>query len=157
MTGFPLLLDLSGRRVVVAGGGTVATRRVRSLLDAGADVLVVAPEISDELAAADVSLARRAFTPSDLDDAWLALACTDDAAVNATVVAAAEDRAIFCVRADAAAGGSARTPATLRRDGLTVAVSGGDDPLRAVALRDAISVALDLGELPARPARPAAG
>ena len=64
-------------------------------------------------------------------------------------------RGIFCVRADLATGGSARTPATLRRDGLTVAVTGGDDPLRAVALRDAISVALDVGELPARPARPA--
>jgi uroporphyrin-III C-methyltransferase / precorrin-2 dehydrogenase / sirohydrochlorin ferrochelatase len=155
MTGFPLLLDLSGRRVVVVGGGTVATRRARSLLDTGADVVVIAPDIADELLQLGVAVVQRAFRSADLDGAWLAVACTDDAAVNASVLAAADQRRVFCVRADAATAGNARTPATLRRDGLTVAVSGGDDPLRAVALRDAISVALDLGELPSRPARPA--
>lgn len=154
MTGFPLLLDLSARRVVVVGGGAVATRRARALRDAGADVWVVAPSIRVELAALRVSCEHRAFAPDDLDGAWLAVACTDDPAVNAAVVAAAQVRRIFCVRSDAATGGSARTAASLWRDDLTVAVSGGDDPLRATALRDAISVALDLGELPSRPARP---
>ncbi len=155
MTGFPLLLDVSARRVVVVGGGTVATRRVRALHKAGAQVLVVAPSIAAELVALDVACERREFTAHDLDGAWLAVACTDNPAVNAAVVAAAEQRQVFCVRSDAAPGGSARIPAALRRDDLTVAVSGGDDPLRAMALRDAIAVALDLGELPSRPARPA--
>jgi uroporphyrin-III C-methyltransferase/precorrin-2 dehydrogenase/sirohydrochlorin ferrochelatase len=91
----------------------------------------------------------------DLDGVWLAVACTDDAAVNAAVAAGAAQRRIFCVRADAAPEGTARIPAVLRRDELIVAVNGGDDPVRAMALRDAISVALDLGELPTRPARPA--
>ncbi|MDT4935556.1 MAG: uroporphyrin-III C-methyltransferase / precorrin-2 dehydrogenase / sirohydrochlorin ferrochelatase, partial [Pseudonocardiales bacterium] len=140
MTGFPLLLDLSGRPVLVVGGGAVGTRRVRSLLEAGASVRVVAPEVTDQLAASGVPIERRLFRAADLDGAWLAIACTDDGAVNAAVVEAADERRVFCVRADAAQGGSARTPATLRRDGLTVAVTGGDDPLRAVALRDAISV-----------------
>jgi uroporphyrin-III C-methyltransferase / precorrin-2 dehydrogenase / sirohydrochlorin ferrochelatase len=153
VTGFPLLLDVAGRRVVVVGGGTVASRRAAALRDAGADVLVVAPRVARELETLDVALERRGFTAGDLDGAWLAVACTDDPGVNAAVVAAAEQRRIFCVRSDAAADGSARTPAVLRRDGLTVAVTGGDDPLRAVALRDAISVALDLAELPARPVR----
>jgi len=156
VTGFSLLLDLSGRRVVVVGGGTVATRRAKALRRAGADVHVVAPDIAADLAGLDVACERRAFADHDLDGAWLALACTDDPAVNAAVVRAAQQRRIFCVRSDAASGGSARTPAALHRGGLTVAVSGGDDPLRAVALRDAISVALDLGELPSRPARPPA-
>ncbi len=156
MTGFPLLIDVAGRRVVVVGGGAVATRRAQALRAAGADVFVVAPVIADDLAGLDVMVIRRSFNDDDLDGAWLAVACTDDPQVNAAVGAAAERQRIFCIRADAAAAGSARTPAVLRRDGLTVAVSGGDDPLRAVALRDAISVALDLGELPARPVRPAA-
>jgi uroporphyrin-III C-methyltransferase / precorrin-2 dehydrogenase / sirohydrochlorin ferrochelatase len=156
VTGFPLLLDIFARRVVVVGGGTVATRRVIALREAGADVLVVAPRIAADLAALDIVFEARPFAADDLDGAWLAIACTDDPAANAAVAAAAEQRRIFCVRADAAPGGSARTPAVLRRDDLTVAVSGGDDPLRAVALRDAISVALDLGELPSRPGRPAA-
>jgi uroporphyrin-III C-methyltransferase/precorrin-2 dehydrogenase/sirohydrochlorin ferrochelatase len=161
--GLPLLLDVAGRRILVVGGGVVAERRVRSLLSAGADVLVVAPQVSADIAgaadravaAARLEVLRRAFEVGDLDGAWLAMACTDDPAVNHDVAEAARARRIFCVRADAGALGSARTTAALHRDGLVVAVSGGDDPRRATALRDAISVALDVGELPSRPARPA--
>jgi uroporphyrin-III C-methyltransferase/precorrin-2 dehydrogenase/sirohydrochlorin ferrochelatase len=155
VTGFPLLLELAGRRVLVVGGGRVGSRRALALLEAGALVRVVATAVSPELDGTDADVRLRPFVPEDLDDVWLAVACTDDAAVNAAVVAAADVRQVFCVRADDATGGSARTPAVLRRDGVTVAVAGGDDPLRAVALRDAISVALDLGELPSRPVRPA--
>ena len=156
MTGFPLLLDLHDRRVVVVGGGVVAARRVAAVHDAGAQVTVVAPEVVTEIVERGVAVYARPFTETDLDGAWLAMACTDDAAVNAAVAAAAERRRIFCVRADAAAEGSARTPAVARQDGLTVAVNGGDDPGRAVALRDAIATALELGELPTRRVRPAA-
>ena len=70
---------------------------------------------------------------------------------------AAAGAGTFCVRADAAAHGSARTPATLRREGITVAVNGGDDPVRATRLRDAIAFGLDVGTLPARPVRPGPG
>lgn len=154
-SGFPLLLDLAGRRVVVVGGGRVGSRRARALLEAGAEVHVVTLTASDEVVASGAAVELRGFRPDDLDGAWLAVACTDDTEVNAAVAEAAHQRHVFCVRADEAAAGSARTPAVLRRDGMTVAVAGGDDPLRAVALRDAISVGLDVGELPARPARPA--
>ena len=153
MTGYPLLLDLAGRRVVVVGGGVVASRRTRGLHEAGADVLVVAPDVLDEVAAL-VPVQRRPFVPTDLDGAWLAMACTDDAEVNAAVAAAAEERRIFCVRADAGAAGTARTPAVARHEGVTVAVNGGDDPTRAAVLRDAIAAALELGELPTRRRRP---
>jgi uroporphyrin-III C-methyltransferase / precorrin-2 dehydrogenase / sirohydrochlorin ferrochelatase len=153
VSGFPLLLEVAGRRVVVVGGGTVATRRVRSLRDAGAEVLVVAPVVAEPILALGVAVERRSFVPADLDGAWLAMACTDDARVNAAVADAATDRRIFCVRADAAAGGTARTPAVARYDGLTVAVNGGDDPSRAAILRDAIAAALDLAELPTRRVR----
>jgi uroporphyrin-III C-methyltransferase/precorrin-2 dehydrogenase/sirohydrochlorin ferrochelatase len=155
VTGYPLLLDVAGRRVLVVGAGAVGARRIRALVEAGAAVEVVAPMVSDDLAGAGVTVHRRTFVPADVDGAWLAFACTDDPGVNAEVAAACAAHRIFCVRADHAAGGSARTPAVVRRDGLTVAVSGGDDPLRAVALRDAISVALDVGDLPSRPGRPA--
>jgi uroporphyrin-III C-methyltransferase / precorrin-2 dehydrogenase / sirohydrochlorin ferrochelatase len=162
VTGFPLLLDVAGRRVVVVGGGIVATRRAIALAAAGADLLVVAPRISEDLttfvARADraPAVVRRPFRDADLDGAWLAVAATDDAQVNTAVAAGAETRRIFCVRSDAAPGGTARTPAVLRREGITVAVTGGDDPRRAVLLRDAISLALDAGELPTRRVRRAA-
>jgi uroporphyrin-III C-methyltransferase/precorrin-2 dehydrogenase/sirohydrochlorin ferrochelatase len=119
-------------------------------VESGADVLVVAPSILAEFAELGVTTAERRFEPADLDNAWLVLACTDDPAVNAAVAVAAEQRRMFCVRADEATGGTARTPAVARHDGLTVAISGGDDPGRAVALRDAIAAALDLGALPMR-------
>ncbi|MGN6608033.1 MAG: uroporphyrinogen-III C-methyltransferase [Jatrophihabitans sp.] len=156
MPGFPLLLDVTGRRVLVVGAGAVGARRARALVEAGADVLVVAPEVADALPVDGVRVERRRFGAGDVEGAWLVFACTDDPAVNAAVAAECEARRIFCVRADLAQGGSARTPAVARRDGLTIAVSGGDDPRRATVLRDAISVALDVGDLPSRPVRPAA-
>lgn len=157
MDGFPLLLDVTGRRVLVVGGGLVATRRAARLVDSGAVVDVVAPDVAPALDALGVTLIRRAFRDEDVDGAWLVFACTDDPAVNAAVAGAAERRGVFCVRADDAAGGTARTPAALERDGVVVAVTGGDDPRRSAALRDAIALALDVGDLPGRPARPAGG
>ncbi|MEO9138087.1 MAG: uroporphyrinogen-III C-methyltransferase [Jatrophihabitans sp.] len=150
MTGSPLLLDLRGRRVVVVGGGAVAARRAAALVQGGADVVVVTPVAVVEVRDIDATLIERAFRPSDLDDAWLAFACTDRHEVNAAVAAAALERRIFCVRADDATGGTARTPAVARFDGLTVAINGGDDPRRARSLRDAIVAALDAGDLPIR-------
>lgn len=155
MSGYPLLLELRGRDVLVVGGGSVALRRVRGLLDAGATVRVVAPVVTEAIASLEVDVVRREFADGDVTGMWLVQACTSDPAVNAAVARAAAEHHVFCVRADAADHGSARTPAVLRRDGLTVAVNAGADPRRAAALRDAISTALDLGNLPARPQRPA--
>ncbi|GAA0375108.1 uroporphyrinogen-III C-methyltransferase [Micromonospora gifhornensis] len=143
---YPLGLRLAGRRVVVVGGGAVATRRVPALLDAGADVLLVAPEISPALQAhADAGRLRwipRRFAPDDLDDAWLVHVAIDDPAAAATVSAAAEQRRIFCVRADDREAATAWTPAVTRHGPVTVAVLGGGDPRRAMTVRDAIRTLL---------------
>jgi uroporphyrin-III C-methyltransferase/precorrin-2 dehydrogenase/sirohydrochlorin ferrochelatase len=156
VTGLPLLLDLRGRRVLVVGGGAVATRRVTNLLAAGARVHIVAPEVSAQLQECDVRIERRAFASEDVAGAWLVYACTDSPSVNAEVAAAADLAGVFCIRADHAAGGSARTSVATTHGEITVAVNGGDDPRRARAIRDAISLALDTGALPQRPFRPAA-
>ncbi|GGM48329.1 uroporphyrinogen-III C-methyltransferase [Micromonospora sonchi] len=144
---YPLGLRLTGRRVVVVGGGAVATRRVPALLDAGADVLLVAPEISPALRAhADAGRLRwlpRRFTPDDLDGAWLVHVAVDDPAAAATVSTAADARRIFCVRADDRQAASAWTPAVTRHGPVTVAVLGGGDPRRAMTVRDAIRTLLD--------------
>ncbi|MFD6754593.1 uroporphyrinogen-III C-methyltransferase [Micromonospora gifhornensis] len=143
---YPLGLRLAGRRVVVVGGGAVATRRVPALLDAGADVLLVAPEISPALQAhADAGRLRwipRRFAPDDLDDAWLVHVAIDDPDAAATVSAAAEQRRIFCVRADDREAATAWTPAVTRHGPVTVAVLGGGDPRRAMTVRDAIRTLL---------------
>lgn len=150
VTGFPLLLDLHGRRAVVVGGGVIAARRVAALVGAGADVVVVTLETVADIRGLDVTVTQRAFRATDLDGAWLAFACTSSPDVNAEVAAAALERRIFCARADDASGGTARTPAVAHVAGVTVAVNGGDDPRRAQALRDAIAAALDAGDLPIR-------
>ncbi|MFJ6198684.1 uroporphyrinogen-III C-methyltransferase [Micromonospora sp. NPDC092111] len=144
MTGnpYPLGLRLAGRRVVVVGGGAVASRRVPALLDAGADLLLVAPELTPALRAhADAGrlhwLPRR-FAPDDLDGAWLVQVAVDDPAAAATVSAAAAERRIFCVRADDRAAATAWTPAVTRHGPVTVAVLGGGDPRRAMTVRDAV-------------------
>ena len=88
---YPLGLRVSGRRVVVVGAGPVAARRVRGLLDAGADVLVVAPDAADEVAghadAGRLRWERRAYRPGDLAGAWLVHVATGDPAVDAAVAA----------------------------------------------------------------------
>jgi len=108
---YPVSLELTGRRVVVVGGGVVAARRVQGLVDAGADVQVIAPSVSGDIVSLGVSIAQRSYVDGDLAGAWLVQACTADPAVNAAVVAEAERLRIPCVRADLASGGTARTPA----------------------------------------------
>jgi uroporphyrin-III C-methyltransferase/precorrin-2 dehydrogenase/sirohydrochlorin ferrochelatase len=151
VTRFPLHLDLTGRRVLVVGGGQVAARRVRAL--AGADVQVVAPEVVDGFP--DVAVARRRFRPEDVDGAWLVLTCTG--VVDDDVAAACEARGVWCVRADDASRSPAWVPAVARVDDVVVSVTAGRDPRRAVALRDAVALALDSGSLPLRRARAGEG
>jgi uroporphyrin-III C-methyltransferase/precorrin-2 dehydrogenase/sirohydrochlorin ferrochelatase len=163
MTLYPLALRLAGRRVLVVGGGAVASRRVPALLDAGADVVLVSPTVTPALRAlADAGRVRwhpRPFEPSDLDDVWVAQVAVDDPAAAGAVSAAAEARRVFCVRADDRHAATAWTPAVTRHGQVTVAVLGGGDPRRAVAVRDAIRAELARGGLtgPARPGRRSAG
>ncbi|MFG1951002.1 uroporphyrinogen-III C-methyltransferase [Micromonospora sp. NPDC048830] len=144
---YPLGLRLEGRRVVVVGGGTVATRRVPALLDAGADVLLVAPELTPALRAhADAGRLHwepRRFTPEDLAGAWLVQVAVDDPIAAAAVSAAAAERRVFCVRADDRGAATAWTPAVTRHGPVTVAVFGGGHPRRAMTVRDAIRDLLD--------------
>ncbi|MFF5181766.1 uroporphyrinogen-III C-methyltransferase [Micromonospora sp. NPDC000316] len=139
---YPLGLRLDGRRVVVVGGGAVATRRVPALLDAGADVLLVAPELTPALRArADAGRLRwvpRRFAPEDLDGAWLVQVAIDDPIAAESVSVAAAERRIFCVRADDRTAATAWTPAVTRHGPVTVAVLGGGNPRRAMTVRDAI-------------------
>jgi len=153
---YPLALDVRGRRVVVVGGGAVATRRAAALVDAGADVHVVAPRIAPGLAGLPVTPHLRPYRTGDLEGAWLVHAATDSPSVNALVAADAERDRVWCVRADDASRSSARTPAVARSGDVTVAVTSAGDPARSRALAAAVELALDAGELPVRPHRRAA-
>ncbi len=146
---YPVGLRLAGRRVVVVGGGSVAQRRVPVLIEAGARVVVVSPQVTPALEgmADEVTLVLREFVEDDLDGAWYAIAATDAPAVNARVLAAADERRIFCVRADDAREASAWTMASGRHGQVTVAVLGNREPRQSAALRDDIVEALRDGRL----------
>jgi uroporphyrin-III C-methyltransferase/precorrin-2 dehydrogenase/sirohydrochlorin ferrochelatase len=154
---YPLMLSMAGRRVVVVGGGRVALRRVRGLLECGAHVVVVAPSVLPELAGLPVTVLQRDYRDGDLSAAWLAHAATDDQAVNSRVAAEADRNRIWCVRADDAAASPAWTPAVTRQGEVTVAVTAGGDPRRSERLRSAVALALAEGSLPVRPRRTGAG
>ncbi|MCO5974165.1 uroporphyrinogen-III C-methyltransferase [Actinoallomurus soli] len=155
----PYLLGLrfDGRRVVVIGGGRVAQRRVPTLLAAGADVLLIAPEATpmlDDLAArGEITWERRPYRPGDCAGAWLVQAATDDGEVNAAVAAEAEGQGTWCVRADDAELSPAWTPASGRVGETTVGVLAGGDPRHAAGLRDVIVAGLRDGTIEARHSR----
>ncbi|MEN4479442.1 uroporphyrinogen-III C-methyltransferase [Mycolicibacterium cosmeticum] len=144
-------LRLEGRKVVVVGGGSVAQRRLPLLISVGADVHVITRAATPAVEAMrPITLTLRDFRDEDLDGAWYVLAATDDPEVNAAIVAGAERRRIFCVRADAAREGTAVTPASFEFDGLSVGVLAGGEHRRSAAIRTAIHEALASGVIGAQ-------
>ncbi len=139
-------LRLAGKKVVVVGGGTVAQRRLPLLIANGADVRVITRSATPAVEGmTGITLTLREFRDEDLDGAWYAIAATDDPQVNASVVAGAERRHIFCVRADVAREGTAVTPASFEYEGLSVGVLAGGEHRRSAAIRSAIHEALQQG------------
>jgi siroheme synthase-like protein len=141
----PLFLHLTGRRVVLVGGGRVAASKLRQLRAAGAHVRVVAPEIDPAIASVDgegVELVDRGFESADLDDAWLVVAAATPS-VNREVAAAAEQRRLFVNAVDDPANASAFLGGVVRRDGVTIAVStSGDAPALAALVKEGLDALL---------------
>lgn len=138
----PLFLKLSGRRVVVVGGGPVAASKLAALVGTGADLLVVAPEVRPEILASGVRVERRPFEPADLDGAWLVVAAAPPE-VNRAVGAEAERRRLFVNAVDDPQAASAYAGAVVRRGGVTVAIStDGRAPALAGLLREGVEALL---------------
>ena len=126
--------------MLVVGAGRVAHEKIQGLLDCGAHVTVVAPEVSPQVAALPVDVLRRPYRRSDLDGRFLVIAATADPAVNTRVFADAEARTMLCNVVDVPELCSFILPALHRVDPITVAVStGGASPVLAQRLRDEIA------------------
>jgi len=145
-----LALRLAGRRVTIIGGGAVAARRIPALLDSGADVVVVAPELSPpvaQLAAAGrIRWVARGYAAGDGAGSWLVGAFASDPEVNAAVAAEADAAGVWCVRADDAAASRAWTPASGRAADAHVGVVTGS-PRRSSRIRNAIVAGLASGAI----------
>lgn len=133
-------LRLSGRRVVVVGAGRVAERRLDRLLEAGAEITVIAPRATELIiglaASGALTWLPREYADGDLDRAWYALVATDDQDCNDRVSAEAEQRRIFCVRSDDRQAATAWTPASGTVDGVQIGVLAGGDHGRSRQIRD---------------------
>jgi uroporphyrin-III C-methyltransferase/precorrin-2 dehydrogenase/sirohydrochlorin ferrochelatase len=144
---YPVFADLTGRRVLVIGGGEVAERKIGMLLRAGAVIDVVATRLNAALLARKQrgELSHRAlqFTPQQLDDVWLVVAATDDGALNQRVAAAAGGRQKWVNVVDDAALSTFQVPAIIDRSPLLIAVSsGGSAPMLARWVRERLERAL---------------
>ncbi|MFJ4835584.1 uroporphyrinogen-III C-methyltransferase [Streptomyces sp. NPDC088747] len=152
---YPVGLRLTGRRVVVLGGGQVAQRRLPALIAAGADVHLVSPEATPSVEAmadaGEITWTRRQYEDGDLADTWYALIATSDHEANSRASAEAERHRTWCVRSDDADAATAWTPATGHSEGVTVAVlttdARGRDPRHTAAIRDAVVEGLRDGTL----------
>ncbi|MFN8110240.1 MAG: bifunctional precorrin-2 dehydrogenase/sirohydrochlorin ferrochelatase [Thermoleophilia bacterium] len=125
---YPLFLDVRGRTCCVVGGGRIATGRVQGLLQHGAVVRLVAPAATQELEEMVTSQQisdhrRRPYQAADLQGCMLAVAATDDPAVNARVAADARAAGVLCNVVDRPDLGDVTVPALVRRGGLSVAVT----------------------------------
>jgi siroheme synthase-like protein len=145
--GYPVNLLVAGRRCVVVGGGRIAARKIEALLDAGADVHVVAPALNDEVRAwrdtGRLHAEEREFKAGDLDDAWLATTATDDPAVNRAVFEAGEERRIWVNSADDPEHCSFTLMSVIRQGDLVVTIgTGGRSPALAAWLKDRLAAEL---------------
>jgi siroheme synthase-like protein len=135
---FPTFLRLSGRAVLVVGGGPVAASKLAALAAAGAALSVVAPDVCAQIRDSGVPIVRREFVESDLDGVWFVVAAATPE-VNARVARAAEERRVFVNAVDDPPNASAYLGGVVRRDGVTVAIStDGRAPALAGLLREGL-------------------
>jgi siroheme synthase-like protein len=143
VTGYPLVLDLAGRRCVVVGGGAVAERKVEGLLAAKAAVTIVSPKLSEALEARvarrEIEVERRRYRRGDLAGASLAFVATGDTRLAAAIAREGRSQGVWVNAADDPEHCDFFLPSVLRRGPLLVAVTtGGGSPALARAVREEI-------------------
>ncbi|MCK5271509.1 MAG: bifunctional precorrin-2 dehydrogenase/sirohydrochlorin ferrochelatase [Sedimentisphaerales bacterium] len=139
-TMYPLFADVADRAVLVIGGGHVAERKVLGLLESGAQITVVSPELTKKLAElhadGQIEVCRCDYQRGDLAGAWLVIAATDDEQINRQIFTEANERHIFCNVVDRPELCSFQVPAVVRRGDLQIAVStSGTSPILAKLIR----------------------
>lgn len=147
MSDFPIALHGERITAVVFGGGSVGTRKALALAGAGAQVVVVAPEASAELEAAqkarNITLVRERYHAKQLDRATLVIAATDSREINAQIAVDASARGKLVNVSDYPDEGNFHTMALHRSGDITIAVSSGGVPGAAARIRDAIAARFD--------------
>ena len=133
---YPVFIELNGRSVLVVGGGPIAERKVEALLEAGARITLVSPDVTPQLEQSRIDWKQRTFQESDLDGVMLVVSATDDTEVQRHVAAAARARNIMVNTVDIPALCDFIIPAIVRQGDVIAAIStSGKSPALAAALR----------------------
>ncbi len=137
---YPVHLDIQNRKVLVVGGGSVGTRKVKTLLDCGARVTVVSPEVSRQLrelaASGDIILAERSYQSEDLTGVFVVIGATDDEKLNQQISSDADRLNTLCNIADRPEVCNFILPSIVQRDDLVITIStSGKSPALAKKLR----------------------
>jgi uroporphyrin-III C-methyltransferase/precorrin-2 dehydrogenase/sirohydrochlorin ferrochelatase len=139
---FPIFLKLTGRTVLVVGGGPVATSKIDALKATGARIVVVAPDVTEAIRGAGVVVRQRKFRATDLNGVWLVVSAATPA-VNRAVGRAAARRRIFVNAVDDPPNATAYLGGVLRRSDVTMAIStSGRAPALAGLLREGLDAML---------------
>ncbi|MDN3309498.1 uroporphyrinogen-III C-methyltransferase [Microbacterium oryzae] len=152
-------ISLTGRRVLMVGGGAVTARRLPRFLDEGAEVVVVAPALAaatrELILRHDLEWIPREARADDVQGAWMVHTATGDRRADDEVAGECERRRVLCVNASDGAHGTARMTAQTRSGDVVVGAMSHDgvDPGRAAAVRDAVGAQLRDGRLPLRARR----
>ena len=124
MLKFPIFIDLAQKHVLIYGGGAVALRRTKTLLQYGAEVTVIAPEFRDEFSGLQVNLQYRSYQPGERMDAMLVLAATNDPAINCAITEQARRDGILTNNASDHGDCDFYFPAVIQTDELSIGLTG---------------------------------
>ena len=151
---YPVFIDVRDRTCVVVGGGNIGEEKVSKLLDCGAKVLVISPEVTERVRNLvdddNVTWAQRGYRPGDLAGAFIAIAATDDSKVNQRIAAEAKERNVLLNVVDVTHLCTFIAPSVVSKGDVTIAVStGGTSPALARKFREELtrSPLLDLADL----------
>ncbi|GGE29407.1 precorrin-2 dehydrogenase [Pullulanibacillus camelliae] len=147
MNAFPIMLNLLNKKVVTVGGGNVARRKLQTLLKYDASIHVISPELHPDLKrlheAKQFTWVPKHFEPEDIQDAFMVIAATNDAEVNAQVAALAPEQALINVATQPEQGNAFFT-SHLKRGRLSISIStNGASPLLAKKIKDELSRVYD--------------
>ncbi|WP_418790411.1 precorrin-2 dehydrogenase/sirohydrochlorin ferrochelatase family protein [Phosphitispora sp. TUW77] len=138
---YPVYLNLDGKKCLVVGGGKVAERKIRSILEAGARAYVVSPELTDWLEEAalkgKITAIRRNYTTTDLENAFIVISATDSQVINSRVASECRDRNILVNVVDCPADCNFIVPAVFRQGALSISIStDGKSPMLARRIKE---------------------
>ncbi len=141
---YPVFIDVKGRRCVVIGGGNIGQEKVEKLVESGADVVVISPEVNalvqQRSGSGEIAWVKRGYEAGDLEAAFIAIAATDDNGVNRQIAKEAEERNVLLNVVDVTHLCTFIAPSIATRGAVTVATStGGASPALARTFREKLS------------------